>query len=493
VKKTPSIKRNYLFNLVVTVINVGYPIISFSYIARIFGPQVYGSVVFAASFAAYFALVACLGLPVYGSREIARVRDDSRRLDTLYSELLLINALSSAFFFLCYLALFFFVHKIQEDVPLFVLFGLSIILNAFSIDWLFQGLENYAVIALRNFIFRSLSLVLIFVLIHKKADYLQFAAISVISTLGTNVMNVIASRKHVRLSFSGLDVRRHVRPLLAIAGTVIMVSIYSNFDNVLLGFLADDTNVGYYGAAARIVRIVVYCITAIGAVVIPRYSYYIEKKMHEEYDTLARKSIRLMYLLAFPAMVGLFILAPTIVHVLAGSQFNHAISTVRIIVPIIIIIGLSNYIGWQVLFPRGKEVLLFFATSCAALIDIVLNLVLVGHFKNNGTAVALVAAETTVLIIVVVRGWKLIPGSLFDRHALLYVSGSVVMGAAVFFVKQVFQTPLLQLCAGTAAGIMLYAGVLLLFKDSLLIDTAIAGIAKIRNLYRQQITDQIEL
>ena len=492
-KKTPSIKRNYLFNLAVTVINVGYPIVSFAYIARILGPQVYGSVVFAGSFAAYFALVACLGLPVYGSREIARVRDDPRRLDTLYSELLLINALSSVFFFLCYLGLFFFVHKIQQDVPLFALFSLSIILNAFSIDWLFQGLENYAIIALRNFIFRSLSLILIFVFIHNKSDYLQFAAISVISTLGTNVMNVIASRKYVRLSFSGLDVRRHVRPLLAIAGTVVMVSVYSNFDNVLLGFLADDTHVGYYSAAARIVRIVVYCVTAIGAVVIPRYSYYIEKRMHEEYDTLAKKSIRLMYLLACPAMVGLFILAPTIVHVLAGSQFSHAIPTLRIIVPIIIIIGLSNYIGWQVLFPKGKELLLFFATSCAALVDIVLNLVLVGHFKNNGTALALVAAETTVLIIVVVRGWKLIPGSLFDRHGLLYVSSSVVMGTAVFFVKQIFYAPLLQLCAGTVAGIMLYAGMLLLFKDSLLIDTAIAGMAKIRHLYHQQISDQIEL
>ena len=492
-KKTPSIKRNYLFNLAVTVINVGYPIVSFAYIARILGPQVYGSVVFAGSFAAYFALVACLGLPVYGSREIARVRDDPRRLDTLYSELLLINALSSVFFFLCYLGLFFFVHKIQQDVPLFALFSLSIILNAFSIDWLFQGLENYAIIALRNFIFRSLSLILIFVFIHNKSDYLQFAAISVISTLGTNVMNVIASRKYVRLSFSGLDVRRHIRPLLAIAGTVVMVSVYSNFDNVLLGFLADDTHVGYYSAAARIVRIVVYCVTAIGAVVIPRYSYYIEKRMHEEYDMLAKKSIRLMYLLACPAMVGLFILAPTIVHVLAGSQFSHAIPTLRIIVPIIIIIGLSNYIGWQVLFPKGKELLLFFATSCAALVDIVLNLVLVGHFKNNGTALALVAAETTVLIIVVVRGWKLIPGSLFDRHGLLYVSSSVVMGTAVFFVKQIFYAPLLQLCAGTVAGIMLYAGMLLLFKDSLLIDTAIAGMAKIRHLYHQQISDQIEL
>ena len=492
-KKTPSIKRNYLFNLAVTLINVGYPIVSFSYIARIFGPQVYGSVVFAGSLAAYFALVACLGLPVYGSREIARVRDDPRRCNTLYSELLLINALSSAFFFLCYFGLFFFVHKIQEDVPLFALFGLSIILNAFSIDWLFQGLENYAIIAMRNFIFRSLSLILIFVLIHKKSDYLQFAAISVISTLGTNLMNLIASRKHVRLSFSGMDVRRHARPLLAIAGTVVMVSVYSNFDNVLLGFLADDTHVGYYGAAARIVRIVVFCVTAIGAVVIPRYSYYIEKKMREEYDMLAKKSVRLMYLLACPAMAGLFILAPTIVHVLAGSQFSHAIPTLRIMVPIIFIIGLSNYIGWQVLFPRGKELLLFFATSCAALVDIALNLVLVGHFKNNGTAVALVAAETTVLIIVVVRGWKLIPGSLFDRHGLLYVSSSVVMGAAVFFVKQLFHAPLAQLCAGTAAGIMLYAGVLLLFKDSLLIDTAIAGIAKIRGLYRQQMADQIEL
>lgn len=272
-----------------------------------------------------------------------------------------------------------------------------------------------------------------------------------------------------------------------------MVSVYSNFDNVLLGFLADDTHVGYYGAAARIVRIVVFCVTAIGAVVIPRYSYYIEKKMREEYDMLAKKSVRLMYLLACPAMAGLFILAPTIVHVLAGSQFSHAIPTLRIMVPIIFIIGLSNYIGWQVLFPRGKELLLFFATSCAALVDIALNLVLVGHFKNNGTAVALVAAETTVLIIVVVRGWKLIPGSLFDRHGLLYVSSSVVMGAAVFFVKQLFHAPLAQLCAGTAAGIMLYAGVLLLFKDSLLIDTAIAGIAKIRGLYRQQMADQIEL
>ncbi len=77
--------KNYFYNLLLTLSNLLFPILSFPYISRVLGPEGLGKVQFVFSFAQYFAVIAGLGIPIYGMREIARYKDD-KDLDAMLKQ-----------------------------------------------------------------------------------------------------------------------------------------------------------------------------------------------------------------------------------------------------------------------------------------------------------------------------------------------------------------------------------------------------------------------
>lgn len=72
--KAASIKSNYIFNTLHTVLNLIVPLIVFLYISRVLGSESLGKVEFANSIVSYFVLFTALGIPIYGIRETARTR-----------------------------------------------------------------------------------------------------------------------------------------------------------------------------------------------------------------------------------------------------------------------------------------------------------------------------------------------------------------------------------------------------------------------------------
>src|SRR4051812_39322138 len=66
--RPPSLKKNYILNVLLSLVNIGYPILTLGYVARTIGPQHLGRFYLAFSLTGYFVLLAGLGLPLYGAR-----------------------------------------------------------------------------------------------------------------------------------------------------------------------------------------------------------------------------------------------------------------------------------------------------------------------------------------------------------------------------------------------------------------------------------------
>ena len=98
-----SIKRNFLYNILLNVSSVIFPLITAPYVSRVLEPDGVGLVNFANTYAGYFALVAVLGIPTYGVREVSKVRDDKEALSKLISELMSITAIMTVGVSLVYL------------------------------------------------------------------------------------------------------------------------------------------------------------------------------------------------------------------------------------------------------------------------------------------------------------------------------------------------------------------------------------------------------
>ena len=187
-----SLTKNSIFYLIYNVLNVVFPFITGIYVARILLPGDIGLIETAKNLASYFVIFSFLGIPTYGLREISKVRNDRKKLDKLYSELMVINTLSTTVFLILYFIIIFSIQSYRSNLIVFLITGIAIALNFLNNSWLFEGLEKFDYISIRNFIFKFLSLLLLFLFVRTKDDYLNYAFITVLGTAGNYFLNVIS-------------------------------------------------------------------------------------------------------------------------------------------------------------------------------------------------------------------------------------------------------------------------------------------------------------
>ena len=172
--KQKSIKINFIMNMILTMSSFIFPLITFPYVSRILLPVGTGKVSFATSLISYFSMFAQLGIPTYGIRVCAKVRDNREELTRTVQELLTINLVMSV---LSYIALFIvltFVPRLQADKPLYIIMSFTIILTSIGMEWLYKALEQYMYITVRSVIFKFIALIAMFLLIHEQQDYVIY-------------------------------------------------------------------------------------------------------------------------------------------------------------------------------------------------------------------------------------------------------------------------------------------------------------------------------
>lgn len=398
--KTPSIRKNFLMNAMLTMSSFLFPLITFPYVSRILLPAGTGTVSFATSVVAYFNMFAQLGIPTYGIRACAQVRDDREALTRTAHELLLLNLLMSAISYAVLAVCLITVPRLRAERTLIIVISLTIGLTAIGMEWLYKALEQYTYITLRSIVFKLVALIAMFLLVHREEDYILYGGITILASSASNILNFIHARRFISMrSVGGYDLRRHWKPVAVFFAMACATTVYTNLDTVMLGFMTTKVDVGYYNAAVKIKNILVSIVTALGAVLLPRASYYIEHGETERFREITRKSLRFVLLLASPLMLYFIFFAREGVRLLSGPAYDGAVLPMQLIMPTLLLIGLTNILGLQMLVPLGREKVVLQSEIAGAVTDVILNAILIPRMASAGAAIGTLAAELVVLLV----------------------------------------------------------------------------------------------
>lgn len=399
-KKDVSIKRNFIMNAILSMSAFIFPLITYPYVSRILGPEGTGKVSLAVSWSTYFNMFAQMGIPTYGIRACAKVRDDKLKLTRTAQELLIINLVLGVIAYGCFFALVLAYPRMRNDKILYIIVSSSILFNAIGMEWLFKGLEQYSYITKRSIVFKAIAVAAMFVLIRKDSDYVWYGVLSVFAASASNVMNFFYARKFIIMKPVGnYCFRKHFKAVGVFFAMSCATTVYTNLDTVMLGHMTSDTDVGYYNAAVRIKNILVSIVTSLGNVLLPRASYYIEKGRTEEFKRITKKAIHFVLLFAAPLTVYFMIYASYGIYFLAGRQYSGAIRSMQVIMPTLVFIGLTNIMGIQILVPTGREKEVLYSEIAGAVVDAGLNMILIPSLKATGAAIGTLVAEFVVLLV----------------------------------------------------------------------------------------------
>lgn len=398
-KKQKSVKMNMVMNTILTMSSFLFPLITFPYISRILSPVGTGKISFATSVITYFSMFAQLGIPTYGIRACAKVRDDKEELSRVTQEIMIINLVTCVISYIALYVSIMFVPKFQEEPKLLKIVSITILLSALGVEWLYKALEEYTYITMRSIAFKLIALVSMFLLIHKEGDYVIYAGITIIASVGSNLMNFINLRKMIILKPMGhYNFKRHLKMIFVFFAMSVATTVYTNLDNIMLGFITTDEQVGFYAAAVKIKNLTISVVTSASAVLLPRASYYVDKGYMDELYKIARKTMNCTILLALSCALYFVLYAREGIMLLSGIKYAGAIIPMQIIMPTLLFIGITNVLGIQILVPIGQEKQVLYSEIAGAVVDLIINILLIPKLGAAGAAIGTLVAEIVVLV-----------------------------------------------------------------------------------------------
>lgn len=398
--KINSVKYNFVMNFILTSTQFIFPLITFPYVSRVLGAAANGKVSFASAVANYFMMVASLGIPTYGVRACAQVRDNKAELSKTVKEIFLINMSVTVAVIITYIICILTVPQFQANRSLLIINGFNILLNMFGMNWVFQALEQYRYITFRSIFFKLLSVILMFILVRQQSDYVIYGAITVLASVGSYVFNFIKIQSFIDFKIQGpYNLKRHLKPILTLFAQSLAVSIYTNLDTVMLGFLKTEVDVGYYNAAVKIKTILLSLVTSLGNVLLPRMSYYAKNKMNDQFILMMLKALNFTVLMSIPLSTYFVLYAEESISFLAGDGYYGAILAMQFITVSVIPNGLTGVLGVQVLTAIEKEKYVLYSVTVGAIVDFGLNLIMIPYYGAAGAALATTIAEFMVLFV----------------------------------------------------------------------------------------------
>lgn len=477
--KKNSVKRNYIYNLLYQILTIIIPLITTPYLSRVLGAENIGIYSFTISITTYFILFGSLGVAIYGQREIAYVQNDISKRSKIFFEIIFMRCITlGVSLFIFYIT---FCLKGQYSIYYKILI-FEIIANAIDISWYFQGLEEFKKTVIRNTIVKLISVICIFLFVKESVDLNKYFIIYVLSTLLGNLSLWMYLPKFVqKVKIKELNLFRHVKPTIMLFIPQVATQIYTVLDKTMLGVIVSNkAEVGYYEQAQKIVKLLMTLATSLGTVMMPRIAATFASGNHEKVREYMNKSFHFILLLAFPLMFGIISVSSSFVPIFYGKGYDKVVPLLCVISPIIVLIGLSNITGTQYLLPTKKQNQYTLSVVVGAIVNFILNLILIKYFASIGASIATVIAELAVTSIQFILVRKEIKFIDVIKLSYKYVIGSLIMFMCSMIVGYLLKDNLVSIILQVIVSCFVYFLVIYILKDKMINEVVVRFKSKIR-------------
>lgn len=393
-----KVTKNYLYNLSYQLLLIILPIITTPYVSRVLGPEGVGTYSYTNSITQYFILIGCIGLNLYGQREIAYCQNDISKRNRTFFELFILRFITlSLSIFVFYLTMI----SHSKYSYIFIIQILDIIASIFDISWFFQGIEDFKKTVIRNFIVRLICVSLIFLFVKSPNDLVLYVMCYSGTLLLGNISLWLYMPRYVRKKdINNLDIKRHVKPAVVLFLPQIATSLYTLLDKTMIGLITgDNAEVAYYEQSQTIVKTVMTIITSLGTAMMPRIANLYKNNKFYEIKIYMENSMNYVLVLSVAFSMGIISIANGFVPWFFGAGYEKVIPNMQFIAPIIIFIGLSTVTGTQYLLPLGRQKEYTLSIILGAIVNCILNTILIFYFKSIGAAIATLVAEMVIMLV----------------------------------------------------------------------------------------------
>lgn len=392
-----SVKRNFTYSSILTLSSYIFPLLTFPYVSRVLGVSGIGIANFIDSIIEYAILISMMGISIVGIREVASCKMQKAKLSEVYSNLLILNAISTAIAITIVSVAMFTVPSLQPYKLLLAVGLCKLFMNLFMTEWLFIGLEDFAYITKRALIVKFLYVLSIFAFVRNQSDIIVYYSLSVSSVVINALINLRYARKFVKLSFRKINIRPYMSVFFTNGIYKLVCSLYLSINITWLGFVRDTVQVGYYTTATKLYTIIIALFTAFTNVMLPHLSALLSEGNKEEFWKKIRLSVEALLFFSFPVMTYSIVFGDKMLHILVGDGFENSYLPFRMIMPLVLIIGLSQIFVLQILLPMKKDNKVLRNTVLGALTAIITNLILAKPLGAIGTATTWICSECVVM------------------------------------------------------------------------------------------------
>ena len=455
-----SIKMNALAFMGIRILNIIFPILTGTYVARVLDKTYYGYFNSVDTILSFFLPFATFGVYTYGLRAISNVRDNKNKTNKVFSQLFYLcmfcTIVTTAIYFATY-NLFF------ENNPtlkkIYLVMGVQLVAQIFSIEWVNEALENYSFLFYKTAVIRVLMLISIFAFVRDEHDIIIYTLI----------------RIKIR------DLKPLILPLLAMLLFANANMLYTFLDRIFLVKAGESIYVTYYTMSQRLVTVLAGVITGAIGVSLPRLGYYLGNNDRESYTYLVNKGSRVFNFFIIPLSFGLTLLGPNAILLYGSEKYVAAGTLTSLFAFRTIISALDTILGSQILFVNGFEKRITLYTLCTGILNFIMNFLLFHNniFKPEFYLITTIISEIVLLIIYItfINKKKLFNLKNIFKYTLKYSLFSSTFLLVYFIVNYIYPAELvinLRFLISTASIILLsicsYIILLVINKDSVFLE-----------------------
>lgn len=386
-----KIKVNFIYLSLYKILEIFLPMITSPILSRRLGAESLGRYSYVYSIVSIFATFAQLGIYNYGMREIAKVRDDKKKLNQTYSDIFFIHIIVSLVVIVIYCGIAFSIKN--ENKIIFIIQIGVLVSNMIDNAFLFIGLERVKELSIRDTIIKIMTFILIVLLIKKPSDIIIYTLIMVFSAMICRAVALLYGLKFAKfVKPSKMCVSKHLKPMTILMLPTLASTIYQSMDKVMIGWLYDEENVGYYECASKSL-IPKNFITTIGTVMCPHIANLYQQNKIEEIKEKVEKSLTISLIFSYLCTFGIIAIAKDFAPWFWGEQFSNCSNMMIGLAISIPVWTIGEVIRNQLLLPIDKDNEYMISFVAGVIVNAIANIILIPKYAVMGAIVATLISE----------------------------------------------------------------------------------------------------
>ena len=392
-----SLQKNFIYSSILTVSKYLFPLIVYPYVSRTLGLSNIGIVNFIDNLVNYFVFISMMGITTVGVREIAASRSSRQQLSKTFMSLLSLTGIATLVAIIILLVSMYTVPTLIPYRDLLYVGLVKLIFNLFLMEWFFMGVEDFKYITNRSILVKCLYVACVFLFVRHASDYKIYYVISVSMITVNALINLIYIRRFVHFSVSDIDIRPFYKAFLIMGVYMLLTNVYTSLNPVWLGFVTNTDEVGYFTTATKLHNIIMAFLLSFANILFPRVSNLLAEGKRKEFWEKIDTAFDAIFLFSLPTICFMLIAGPDLLHLVVGDGFEGSYLPLRIITPLVLIIGIEQILVIQILMATHCDKVVLRNSIIGAVTALLFNILLTERMGAEGSSVVWVIAECVIM------------------------------------------------------------------------------------------------